>query len=115
MIGRSITAICTDNALCYSLSNDGEVKVTNIALYDTYAPGDALNDSVSVVRLSTDASKLFACARPILAAFNAETGLQESTLTLTEHTSTRDWHIKSILPWGSKGRPILHGSDWWKV
>ena len=110
MIGRSIAAICTDNALCYSLSNDGEVKVTNMALYDTYAPGDALNDSVSVVRLSADASKLFACAGPILAAFNAETGLQESALTLTEHTSTRDWHIKSILPWGSE--EILVKTEW---
>ena len=104
MIGRSISAHCvggaSDNSLCYSLSDDGEIKVTDVALYEVYKPTDALPDSVSVVRLTPDASKVLACGGPILAAFNAETGRQESALTRTERYGGRSWDVKSIVPWG---------------
>ena len=105
MIGRSFDALCaggvSDNSLLYSISDDGEIKVTDVALYEVYKPTDALRESVSVVRLTPDASKVLACAGPILAAFDAETGRQESALTKTDkYGLDPEWGIKSIVPLG---------------
>ena len=83
VIGTALNDFHISGLVCYSLSEKGEVKVTDIGLFQSYKQADKIDCPVSVCRLSLDCSNLIVAGGSSIACFDAKTGKLKSIVTTT--------------------------------
>ena len=98
MIGTTIEELHITGSTCYSLSKEGEIKVTDLALLLNYKQADKIDDPVSVCRPSPDGSSVIVAGGSKVACFDAKTGELKSTMDTVRYGSVSSERINHLVP-----------------